>query len=197
MPYRPPLVPHEVFVADPPELPVRAPGEGGLSAVTRAELVSADATGVSLKASASDGGTLLIQLSAAGEGVLRVRLERRPAGPHPVRARRSGWSIPGSYPLDVRAADGSLRLAAGGLVAEITLDPWHVRFLDALRAAAGGAEPAARPTSAAGCARCRSGAPLAGGAVAAYHESFAAPPTSGSPGSASGSPRWTSAASGR
>ena len=29
MPYRPPLVPHETFVADPPELPVRPPGEDG------------------------------------------------------------------------------------------------------------------------------------------------------------------------
>ena len=29
MPYRPPLVPHETFVADPPDLPVRAPGEPG------------------------------------------------------------------------------------------------------------------------------------------------------------------------
>lgn len=34
MPYRPPLVAHEYFVADPPELPVRGRGEGGLSAVT-------------------------------------------------------------------------------------------------------------------------------------------------------------------
>ena len=33
MPYRPPLVPHEYFVADPPELPVRAPGEQGLDAL--------------------------------------------------------------------------------------------------------------------------------------------------------------------
>ncbi len=28
MPYRPPLVPYETFVADPPDLPVRTPGEG-------------------------------------------------------------------------------------------------------------------------------------------------------------------------
>ena len=29
MPYRPPLVPHETFVADPPDLPVRPPANMG------------------------------------------------------------------------------------------------------------------------------------------------------------------------
>ncbi len=42
MPNRPPLVPHETFVADPVELPVRLPGEQGLSAVARADLIAAD-----------------------------------------------------------------------------------------------------------------------------------------------------------
>lgn len=173
MPYRPPLVSHEVFVADPPELPVRAPGEGGLSAVTRAEIVSADAGGVSLKASASDGGTLLIQISAAGEGVLRVRLSDDPQA-RSRSARAIRLVDPGIYPLDVRAADGSLRLAAGAIVAEITLDPWHVRFLDdsgRLLVEQNGGE-----TDISGRLRTLPfGRSLAGGAVAAYHESFAAP----------------------
>ena len=54
--YRPPLVPHETFVADPPELPVRAPGEQGLSALTRAEVLATDTQGVTLKGTTSDGG---------------------------------------------------------------------------------------------------------------------------------------------
>ncbi|WP_230415597.1 hypothetical protein [Micromonospora tarapacensis] len=44
MPYRPPLVPYETFVADPPDLPVRAPGEGGPAVVSRAEVAGTDPT---------------------------------------------------------------------------------------------------------------------------------------------------------
>nr|BFE86505.1 hypothetical protein GCM10020093_091060 [Planobispora longispora] len=68
MPYRPPLIAHEYFVADPPELPVRAHGEGGLSALTSAEPVAADEAGVTLKASTSAGETLVVQVGVAGEG---------------------------------------------------------------------------------------------------------------------------------
>jgi alpha-D-xyloside xylohydrolase len=173
MPYRPPLVPHEVFVADPPELPIRAPGEEGLSAVARAEVVSADAGGVSLKASASDGSTLLIQISAAGEGVLRVRLSDDPQA-RSRSARAIPLVTPGSHALDVRVADGSLRLAAGPIVADITLDPWHVRFLDGTGRVL--VEQNGGEIDISG--RMRNlpfGRSLAGGAIAAYHESFAAP----------------------
>ena len=78
MPYRPPLVPFEAFVADPPELPVRGPGEEGPSRLTAAELLTTDATGATFKGSTSDGGSLAIQLSAAGDGVIRVRLSEDP-----------------------------------------------------------------------------------------------------------------------
>src|SRR4051794_30901783 len=128
MTYRPPLVSYEVFVADPPELPVRNPGEQGPSSVTRAEVVSADAAGVLFKASASDGGSLLIQLTAVGEGVLRVGLGEEPDA-RPRSARPLPLVTPGSFPLDVRTGDGRLRISAGSITAEISMDPWQVRFL--------------------------------------------------------------------
>src|SRR5687768_4019480 len=78
MSYRPPLVPYETFVADPPELPVRGPGDEGPSRLTAAELLSTDATGAVFKASTSDGGSLAVRISAAGEGVIRVRLSEDP-----------------------------------------------------------------------------------------------------------------------
>ena len=89
MPYRPPLVPYETFVADPPELPVRRPGEHGLSALTRAELLATDGHGVSLKGQSSTGETLLVQVAAAGEGVIRVRL-----GQDPDARSRSATALP-------------------------------------------------------------------------------------------------------
>ena len=63
MPYRPPLVPHEVFVADPVDLPVRRPGDPGPSGVTRAEVVGWDARGLSLKGTTNDGQVLTVELS--------------------------------------------------------------------------------------------------------------------------------------
>ena len=78
MPYRPPLVPYETFVADPPDLPVRQPGEDGAATVGRAEVVATDPHGVTFKAALSDGGSLVVRLDAAGHGVIRVRLADDP-----------------------------------------------------------------------------------------------------------------------
>ncbi|MFD0747117.1 hypothetical protein ACFQ1L_38880 [Phytohabitans flavus] len=129
MPYRPPLVPYETFVADPPDLPVRSPGERGLSAVTRAELVTTDASGVSVKATTSDGGTLAIQIGAAGEGILRVRLSEAPDARG--RAARALTLVrPEAHPATVTVAGPVVRVSAGAVTAELTLDPWHLRFVD-------------------------------------------------------------------
>ncbi len=173
MPYRPPLVAHEVFVADPPELPVRAPGEQGLSAVTRAEVVSADAAGVVLKGETPDGSTLLVQVSAAGEGVLRVRLSDD-ARARSRSARAIGLVRPAGHPLEVRTGDGRIHLCAGTISATITLDPWHLSFHGPdgrLLVEQNGGE-----TDISGRLRTLPfGRSLAGGAVADYHESFSAP----------------------
>ncbi|MFD2355706.1 hypothetical protein ACFSTC_50200 [Nonomuraea ferruginea] len=96
MPYRPPLVAHEYFVADPPELPVRAHGEGGLSALTAAELVAADGAGVMLKAVTTAEETLVVQIGVAGEGVIRVRLSED-ADARPRSERAIAMVTPGSY----------------------------------------------------------------------------------------------------
>jgi alpha-D-xyloside xylohydrolase len=130
MPYRPPLVPYETFVADPPELPVRRPGEQGLSALTRAELLATDSHGVSLKGQSSVGETLLVQVAAAGEGVIRVRL-----GEDPDARSRSATALPLVTPgrfdaARVEVAGTTVRVHAGALVAELNLDPWHLRFVD-------------------------------------------------------------------
>ena len=173
MPYRPPLVPYETFVADPPDLPVRAPGEQGLSAVTRAELVTTDASGVSVKATTSDGGTLAIQIGAAGEGILRVRLSEAPDARG--RAARALTLVrPETHPATVTVAGPVVRVSAGAVTAELTLDPWHLRFVDPAGRVLLEENPGERDIS----GRMRTlpfGRSLADGTVAAYHESFTAP----------------------
>jgi alpha-D-xyloside xylohydrolase len=129
MPYRPPLVPHEVFVADPVDLPVRRPGDPGPSGLSRAEVVGWDARGVSLKGTTNDGQVLTVELSVAGEGVVRVRLSED------ADARTRSAAVirmvhPGVDPdARIQVEEGTVRLTTGPLVAELTLDPWGLRFL--------------------------------------------------------------------
>jgi alpha-D-xyloside xylohydrolase len=173
MPYRPPLVPFETFVADPPDLPVRGPGEEGLSCLTRAEILSLDEAGVSLKGTTSDGSSLVVLIAAAGEGVVRVRLAAEPDA-----RSRSAAAIalvrPAVHPATVRTTGGTVLVGAGPISAEITLDPWHLRFLDPAGRVLLEQDRGERDIS----GRLRTlpfGRSLHGGAVAAYHESFVAP----------------------
>ncbi|GAA0950638.1 alpha-xylosidase [Virgisporangium aurantiacum] len=173
MPYRPPLVPFETFVADPPDLPVRGPGDAGPSVLTRAEVLGTDAGGATFKGTTSDGSSLIAQVSAAGEGVIRVRLSAEPDA-----RSRSAAAIalvrPGSYPAVVEVGDGTVRIGAGPITAEITLDPWHLRFVDASGRTLLEEDRGERDIS----GRVRTlpfGRSLACGEVAAYHESFVAP----------------------
>lgn len=173
MPYRPPLVPFETFVADPPELPVRRPGEQGLAALTRAELLATDDAGVSLKGQTSVGGSLLVQISVAGEGILRVRLSQEPD----ARSRSTAalpLVNPGRYGGGlVAVADGSVRVDAGPVRAEVTLDPWQLRFVDADGRLLVEQDRGEEDIS----GRLRTlpfGISTVGGETAAYHESFTA-----------------------
>lgn len=176
MPYRPPLVAHEYFVADPPELPVRARGEGGLSALTAAELVAADGAGVMLKAVTTAEETLVVQVGVAGEGVIRVRLSQD-ADARPRSERAIALVSPGTFPdARIEAEPGEpIVVDAGALRAEIHLSPWHLRFTDASGATL--VEQDRGHTDISGRMRTLPfGRSAAGGAPVAYHESFAAAP---------------------
>ena len=174
MPYRPPLVPHETFVADPVDLPVRPPGQQGLSALARAEVLTIDSAAVALKGTTADGVTLVAEVGAAGEGVIRVRLSQD-SDARSRSARAATLVAPGR--------DDAARLEVGRRPDPAGHRPAgrgdHPRPVAAAvprrdRPGAGGGRTPARPTSAGGCARCRSGAPLWMATVVAYHESFTA-----------------------
>ncbi|WP_449062172.1 TIM-barrel domain-containing protein [Planomonospora algeriensis] len=174
MPYRPPLIAHEYFVADPPELPVRAHGEGGLSALTAAEVVAADGAGVVLKATTSAEETLVACVGVAGEGVIRVRLGED-ADARTRSARAITMVTPGEFAgARVETGDGTVVIDAGPLRAEITLSPWHLRFTDAAGATL--LEQDSGHVDISGRLRTLPfGRSTADGETAGYHESFAAP----------------------
>jgi alpha-D-xyloside xylohydrolase len=172
MPYRPPLVPYETFVADPPDLPVRGPGEQGLSALARAELLATDAAGAAFKAETTDGESLSVAVGAAGEGVIRVRLSED-AQARSRSARAATLVRPAERAgAQVVVGDETVRIIAGALTAEITLAPWHLRFLDA-----DGRELLAQDRGEDDISgRLRTlpfGRSHVDGAVVAYHDSFA------------------------
>ncbi|SCL36264.1 alpha-D-xyloside xylohydrolase [Micromonospora nigra] len=173
MPYRPPLVPYETFVADPPDLPVRGPGEDGSALVGRAEIVGTDPHGVTVKATLSDGASTVVRVDSAGDGVIRVRLAEDPQA-RSRSARVLPLVRPGDHPATVTVDDATVRVDAGSLVAEIRLDPWHLRFLrpdgrELLRQ-----DPGTRDIS----GRRRTlpfGRSTVDGTTVAWHESFVAP----------------------
>ena len=173
MPYRPPLVPHETFVADPVDLPVRPPGQSGLSALVRAEVLGSDSAGITVKALTSDGKTLVAEVYAAAEGVIRVRLSGEPDA-----KTRSAPVVtmvhPGRYVRASVQVDGDrVRISAGPLVAQLSLDPWHLRFTDATGRLLVAENPGEGDIS----GRVRTlpfGRSEVDGTVAAYHETFTA-----------------------
>ncbi|MBE3012510.1 alpha-xylosidase [Microbispora sp. NEAU-D428] len=174
MPYRPPLIAREFFVADPPELPVREPGEEGLSALTSAEVVASDGQGVTLKGSTSAEETLVVQITVAGEGVIRVRLSEDPD----ARTRSSrviSMVTPGEYgEAVVEASHSRVVVDAGSLRAEVRLNPWNLRFTDRAGRTLVEQDPGHPDIS----GRLRTlpfGRSAVDGAPVAYHDTFVAP----------------------
>ncbi|GAB3653236.1 TIM-barrel domain-containing protein [Glycomyces tarimensis] len=175
MPYRPPLVAREFFVADPPELPQRAPGEQGLSAVKAAQVVDSGPSSVTLRASTSAGEELYVGLSVAGEGVIRTRLSADPAA-RPAASKIIEMVHPGSYEGAKVTVDGdALVVDAGSVRAVATLGEWSLRYTDAAGKTLVGQNPGEVDIS----GRLRTlpfGRSLVGGEPAAYHESFTCAP---------------------
>lgn len=131
MPCREPLTPWITHVADPRDLPVRQPGESGPSRVLRARVESSESGSLRLRAETSSGDELFVGIDAAADGVVRVRLAPSArARPRTAAVTRlvtpCGCSDTGTETDE----DGTIRLYAGDLVAELSLDPWRLRFLN-------------------------------------------------------------------
>jgi alpha-D-xyloside xylohydrolase len=95
-----------------------------LSMLTRGDLISTDTNGVRLKAQTGDGVPLVARVDAVADGVIRVRFEAHPDLDFPVDDRGYPQAI-------VEIGSEALRVHAGGLTAELMVDPWLLRFADA------------------------------------------------------------------
>lgn len=180
MPYQQPLIPFIKHCADPPDLPVRAAGDGGehgegvLERVVEAEVVGDDGARVTFKAATTGGRVLHADVRAAADGVIRVRLAQ-----DAVTAGRSSAAIaltsdPGYDAARVECGDGVVRVHAGAITAEVTLKPWRMRFLDANGRLL--VEQCGYETDVSNRLRILPfGNSSVDGQVIAWHESFAAP----------------------
>jgi alpha-D-xyloside xylohydrolase len=137
MPYQQPLTPFILHCADPVDLPIRKQGDGDsrgigvLSQVVRGELIHRDTDGIRLRAVTGDGQELTADVRIAGEGVIRVRL-----APDETTRSRSAAAIqpvrPGRYEhVRVEVGPDRVVLDGGAARAELDLDPWRLRVLDA------------------------------------------------------------------
>ncbi|WP_243710039.1 TIM-barrel domain-containing protein [Micromonospora sp. KC213] len=175
MPYHPPLVKREYFVAPPPELPVRDYGEEGLSAVQEAQVVAQGAASVTLVATTSAGEELYVDLTAAAEGVVRMRLSAEPAA-RPTVTRILELVHADSYEhAKVSVECGTVVVDAGPVRAVATLSPWSLRYTDATAKTLVSQNRGERDIS----TRLRTlpfGRSLVNGEPVAYHESFTCTP---------------------
>ncbi|MBN1171022.1 MAG: alpha-xylosidase [Micromonosporaceae bacterium] len=163
----------DMSVANSPELPLRLLGEGCLSTLVHAELISTDTSGVTLKAATVEGDCLFAQVDAAGDGIIRVRLREDPSV-----VSRASLTIPLVTPevyedTIIEIDDLTVVVHAGPISAEITLDPWHLRFVDANGRLLVGQNPGEQDASGRLCSLAF-GRSRINGEVVAYHESFTA-----------------------
>ncbi|WP_062429895.1 TIM-barrel domain-containing protein [Herbidospora daliensis] len=173
MPYRPPLIAREYFVADPPELPVRQHGEGGIARLARAEVVASDSCGVTLKGVTTTDESLVVQVSAAGEGIVRVKLsEQADARTRSARALR--LTRPVRWSAEVTVGDDTIVVDAGAVRAEIRLNPWNLRFTDPAGRVLTEQDPG-RPDISGRLRTLPFGRSQVDGVTVAYHETFLAP----------------------
>lgn len=176
MPYTPPLTPFITHVADPLDLPSRAPGEPGAARVVRATVLAAGDGQVTLRAETSAGDHLFAAVTATDDSVIRVRL----APAEDVRTRSQPAIALVEERVDRSASvtvdDQLVRIDAGGLVAELRLDPWHLSFRDA----SGRVLVAQNADTSDVTNRLRvlpfGRSTIGAGQVVAYHETFAAEP---------------------
>ncbi|WP_066374489.1 TIM-barrel domain-containing protein [Herbidospora mongoliensis] len=173
MPYRPPLIAREYFVADPPELPVRRHGEGGLARLARAEVVATDGSGVTLKGVTSTEESLVVQVSAAGDGIIRVKLSEQ-ADARTRSARALKLTRPVESPAEVTIGDETVVVDAGAVRAEIRLNPWNLRFTDPSGRTLTEQDPG-RPDISGRLRTLPFGRSQTDGVTVAYHETFLVP----------------------
>ncbi|MGK5447123.1 TIM-barrel domain-containing protein [Streptomyces radiopugnans] len=131
MAFQEPLTRFITHVADPVQLPVRGRGHRGPIRVLKAEVVTCRKDALTLWAHTSAGDRLFLEVAAAGDGAVRVRLA--PSADTETRSAAATRLVrPEALPeASIELREGGAVLRAGAVIAEMEFEPWRLRFLDA------------------------------------------------------------------
>lgn len=122
-----PLLPYNVYMTEPPHLPVReADDDGGPDCVVHAEVKERSEQGVVLSGQTRDGEIVTIVLAIVAEGIARVLLEGEGDDQDRVRLARD---LPaGAHEVTIEQTETRVYLQTPELTIEATLDPFHLAF---------------------------------------------------------------------
>jgi alpha-D-xyloside xylohydrolase len=125
-----PLLPYNLYMTEPPRLPVRAANdEGGPDFVAQAEIREQFAWGVVLEGRTRDGESLSITLAALADGIIRVLLEDEQRDPQRVRLARD--LPPDESNVTIEQSADRICLRTPSLKLEVALQPFHLAFYGA------------------------------------------------------------------
>jgi alpha-D-xyloside xylohydrolase len=125
-----PLLPYNLFMTEPPRLPVRdANDEGGPDFVVQAKIKEQHASEVVLEGKTCSGETLSITLSVVAEGIVRVLLEDGESDPMRVRLART--FPPDESKATIEQSETHVCLRTSSLKLEVALQPFHMAFYSA------------------------------------------------------------------
>lgn len=125
-----PLLPYNLYMTEPPRLPVReANDEGGPDFVVQAIIKEQHARGVVLEGTTRAGETVSITLSIVAEGIARVLLEDAQSDPERVRLAHS--FPPDESNVTIEQSEAHLCLHSPALKLKVALQPFHLSFYGA------------------------------------------------------------------
>lgn len=125
-----PLLPYNVYMTEPPHLPVRQAGDdGGPEFVAQAEVKELQARGIVLQGTTCNGDTVSITLSLVADGIARVLLEDEQQASERVRLARD---LPHDESnVTIEQTENHICLQTPSLKLEVSLNPFHMAFYGA------------------------------------------------------------------
>ncbi|GHO81551.1 hypothetical protein KSD_93220 [Ktedonobacter sp. SOSP1-85] len=124
-----PLLPYNVYMTEPPHLPVReAEDQGGPDFLVQAEVKEQHARGIVLQGQTRSGENATVTLTLVADGIARVLLENEESDPARIRLARD-------FPADecevtITHSEGYVYLQTPSLRIEVALQPFHLTFRD-------------------------------------------------------------------
>lgn len=126
-----PLLPYNLYMTEPPHLPVRqADDNGGPDFITQAEVKERYAQGIALHGLTKSGVPMAILVTMVAEGTVRVLLEEEAAS-DPSRVRLARDLSPYPFQVQVEQTAEQILLQTASLKIIITLQPFHMAFFGA------------------------------------------------------------------